>query len=282
MQRATSARPVRPALLAILLATPPAAPSAAGADGDATPAPAARRDWGLTTEVTLASKYMAHGYNFGGDDEPSFQPAVTLATPLPWLTFAAWAGYPIDRDFDDQDELDFMLKFGWLFNGDERFALEVHGYADYWLLPNLKVPHDGGRERLTGGKFNFGLSFPQLWRVGEVALVPGYNMFCWIPEHEGTLDNGAVHEFSLSARWESPGPQAAGRPVAWQALALTGYNDGAFGSQPGWSHCIAGLSATIPLGPLALTPSLNYQWSFESSVNPEDEFWGALTLAYTF
>lgn len=285
MFRPTTVRPFRPfraaaltAACAIPLAHPATAGTPAGPTVEAPPASA----WGLTAEATFASKYMAHGYNFGGDDEPSFQPALTLTTPLSWLTFTAWAAYPFDRDFDDHDELDFLLKLGWTFNEGERFAVEVHGYLDYWLLPNRKVPHNGGRERLTGGKFNFGFSFPELWRAGEVALVPGYNVFCWVPEHSDMFDNGAVHEFSVAARWETAGPGADGQPVAWQALALAGYNDGAFGSRPGWSHCIAGLSAAIPLGPFTVTPSLNYQWSFESSVNPEDDFWGALTLSYTF
>jgi hypothetical protein len=264
--------PLLTALLLAACAIPLAHPAAAPASSE----------WRVTAESTFASKYMAHGYNFGGDDEPSFQPALTLTTPLQWLTFTAWTAYPFDRDFDDHDEMDFLLKLGWLFNKGERVAIDLHGYLDYWLLPNRKVPHKGGRERLTGGKFNFGFSFPGLWRNGGVAVVPGYNMFCWVPEHSDMLDNGAVHEFSVAARWESAGPGAGGKPVAWQAQALAGYNDGAFGSHPGWSHCVAGLAASVPLGPFTVTPSLSHQWSFESSVNPKNEFLGTVTLSFAF
>lgn len=278
----TTARPFFSAAVAIASLFSCHQPAAAGTTVTPTPANAPDSAWGLSAETTFASKYMAHGYNFGGDDQPSFQPSISLTTPLPWLSFSFWAGFPIDRDYVDQDELDFMLKLGHTFHQGERFALEVHGYFDYWLLPSLKVPHNGGRETLTGFKFNAGFSFPELWRAGKVALVPGYNMFCWIPEHGGTLNNGAVHEFSLAARWQSPGLRDNAKPVAWQALALVGCNDGAFGSRPGWSHCLTGLSAAVPLGPFTITPSLNYQWSFEPTVNREDEFWAALTIACSF
>ena len=60
------------------------------------------------------------------------------------------------------------------------------------------------------------------------------------------------------------------------------YHEGALGTKEGWSHATAHLSATFNLGGFKLTPSVNYQWSFEDTVNTENDFWAVLSLARDF
>lgn len=235
---------------------------------------------GLHPDVTVASKYMAHGFNINGD-HVSVQPSLHVDTKIPGLQLAAWAGLPADRDFRGQDEFDYLLKYNTTLGGDSVWAVKLNAYVDYWLYPN----HPGAGEidektgevnpDLKGWKFNGGLSLPNLLPVGGTKIVPGYNYYYWTPQNEDDFEAGGVHEITLNC----------GVPVAGQSIDLgtsLNYHDGVFGVEPGWSHATAQVASTFKAGTAKITPSVNYQWSFEDSVNDEDEFWAALSVAADF
>ncbi len=70
-----------------------------------------------------------------------------------------------------------------------------------------------------------------------------------------------------------------------QTLSLTWeitYNDGVYGSEADWSHSTGGLSTTFEWKGVAFAPAANYQWSFEDTVNDEDEFYASFGIAYSF
>ena len=60
------------------------------------------------------------------------------------------------------------------------------------------------------------------------------------------------------------------------------YTDGAFGTKPSWSHSTLGVSTTFEWKGIYLTPALYYQFSFEDSVNPEDDLYMTVSVGYTF
>lgn len=237
--------------------------------------------FGLHPDVTVASKYMAHGFNINGD-HPSLQPSLHVDTLVPGLQFTAWAALPTDRDDRASDEFDYLIKYGRLIGGEAPWAFLVHGYVDYWLYPNHpnagQVDESTGEVTpdLKGWKFNGGVSFPNLLPLGPAKLVPGYGYYFWTPQDENTFEDGGVHELTLNY----------GLPVTkGQSLDLgasLNYHDGVFGVEPGWSHATAQASTTFKAGVVKVTPSVNYQWSFEDSVNDEDEFWAALSVAADF
>lgn len=236
---------------------------------------------GLHPDLTLASKYMAHGFNINGDN-PSFQPSLHIDTQVPGLRFAVWAGLPTDRDEDASDELDYLVKYGRTINADSDWAVECHGYVDYWLYPN--TPNKGEADPATGEvtdekagwKFNGGFSLPKLIRVGPATLVPSYNYYYWTPRESDIFEAGGVHEIGLSYALPA---------MAGQALDLgttINCHDGAFDVDAGWSHATASASTTFNVAGTRITPGINYQWSFEDTVNPEDEFWAQLSVALDF
>ena len=65
------------------------------------------------------------------------------------------------------------------------------------------------------------------------------------------------------------------------AFDLT-HNDGAFDAEPGFSHATVSLSSCFETQGISITPAVNYQWLFEDTVNDEDEFWVAVSVAYAF
>ena len=60
------------------------------------------------------------------------------------------------------------------------------------------------------------------------------------------------------------------------------YHTGAFGVEPGWSHATAQLATPFEIATFIITPSVNYQWSFEDTVDPNNDFWVMISLAKNF
>lgn len=241
----------------------------------------AEAELGLHPDLTLASQYMAHGFNINGE-HASLQPSLHVETKVPGLQLAVWAGLPTDRDFEASDEYDFLVKYATTLNAGERWAVRVNGYVDYWIYPNTENagevdPATGAVvNELEGWKFNGGFALPELLPLGSAKLVPSYNYYYWTPRDAGVFVEGGVHELGL----------AYALPVAEkQTLDLSStvnYHDGVFDVDPGWSHATASLSTTFRVAGLRVSPGVNYQWTFEDTVNEEDEFWGQLSVARDF
>jgi hypothetical protein len=242
---------------------------------------------GLHADLTCATKYMAHGFNVNGDN-PSLQPSIAVDALVPGLQFALWMGLPTERDQRDMDEHDWMIKYGRLFFADRPWAMQVRGYADYWIYPH--TPGQGEIDEATGKakddfrgfKFHGAVAFPRLLPLGPASLVPAYGYYCWMPEIEDAFESGGVHELFLSYAL----PLKSFLPVEGsQSLdfgASHNYHDGAFGVEPGWSHSTAHLSTTFAVAGFRITPAVNCQWSYEDTVDDEDEFWACLSVARDF
>jgi hypothetical protein len=256
-------------------------------DGEGEKAPGnAAQGFGLGVDLTYASTYMAHGFNIGEDDKPSLQPSVSLNLPLPGLQLAYWGAIPPDENCDSLDEHDYLVKFNRTWFASECWAFNLHHYVDYWIYPHLSVLEDKNGEPISashkdGLKFMTGVSFPKLIPIGSTTIVPSYNVYYWTPVQEDLFEPGAVHELGLSGGWPMPESLGLAKGQTLDASTTINYNDGTFGVNAGWSHATAGLSSTFPLGAIRITPAVNYQWSFEKTVDPEDEFWAALTLSWS-
>lgn len=244
-------------------------------------------DLGVHVDLTLAEKYMAHGFNINGD-HASFQPSLTLDTKVPGLQLTAWSAMPVNREQDEKNEFDYLLKYGHTFFGGEPYAVNVHGYVDYWEYPNTRDagsvdPATGSPiEDLTGWKFNGGVTLPKLLPLGPACLVPSYNYYFWTPRHSGGFEDGGVHEIFLNYNPPLESFLPVGGKQTLDLSASINNHDGAFGVQPGWSHATAHASTTFVIATLKVTPSVNYQWSFEDTVDNEDEFWTSISVARDF
>lgn len=114
---------------------------------------------------------------------------------------------------------------------------------------------------------------------------------------------------SLMARWENPaqegfdpytvlvGTLGFGKPIIPSAAGTLGlnldlhtrvlYNTAikqldAEVVRGGFSAWQAGLGLELKAGPVAVTPSVDYQMTFEDAVNDEDPIWAGVNLAYNF
>jgi len=246
----------------------------------------AAQGFGLGVDLTYASTYMAHGFNVGENDKPSLQPSVTVNFPLPGLQVVYWGAIPPDEKWDSLDEHDYLIKFNRTWFADECWAFNLHHYADYWIYPHLPVLEDKNGEPMDashkdGLKFMTGVSFPKLIPIGSTTLIPFYNVYYWTPVQEDLFEPGTVQELGLSCACPLPESLGLAKGQTLDVSTTINYNDGVFGVNPAWSHATAGLSSTFPLGAFKVTPAVNYQWSFEKTVDPENEFWATLTLSWS-
>jgi hypothetical protein len=101
------------------------------------------------------------------------------------------------------------------------------------------------------------------------------------PAHSGGPEEGWFHIAGLT--YDIPFPPLLPDQEE-QALSISAdltYNDGVFDSDSGFSHATTGVSTNFEWRRFTLSPSVNYQWSFEDSVNEEDEFWVGVSLSYS-
>lgn len=233
---------------------------------------------GLHPDLTWASRYMAHGFNIN-EDNPSFQPSLHVETRVPGMQIAVWAGLPTDRDQSASDEYDFLVKYATTLNAGDRWAVRLNAYVDYWIYPHTADageidPETGAAiSELEGWKFNGGIALPALLPLGPAPLVPSYNYYYWTPRQDDLFTAGGVHELGLAYALPVAGKQTL------DLSSTLNYHDGVFDVEPGWSHATASLSTTFRAAGVRISPGVNYQWSFEDTVNEEDEFWAQLSVA---
>lgn len=235
---------------------------------------------GVTADVTVASKYIAHGMNLGGDSW-SFQPTVIVETTVPGLSLQVWSAMPFDRDLRASDETDILIHYRRSVFGDKRYKVAFHSYADYWFLPHSPQANRPDLE-LRGLKYKIGAAMPSLIRLGGLSLVPDYSFYHWQSVDSGAFKDGGTHEMHLRTSVPSGGCPVLPEGSAFNLAGGIAYHDGAFGMKSGWSHGTAHVSLGVPAGPVALAAGINYQWSFEDTVNPDDEFWASFSATAAF
>lgn len=244
----------------------------------------------ITLDYTAASRYVTHGFDVG-DNNFSHQPWIALSCrELPAFTLQYWTNISMDRNKKAADEWDLMLVYNRTFCPDDPWAVAVNGYITYWGYPHITMNNDryGNAVRtpddLQGWKFNAGLSLPNRFTLpNDQSLVPGWNFFFWTPSTDDQFQTGGVHEFYLKTALPLALPEGPGIPQSLGLMTTVNYHTGFLGVDAGWSHATATISTSAPLNDtLSWHSSLNYQWSFEDTVNPDNEFWATLGLRASF
>ena len=244
----------------------------------------------VTLDYTAASRYVTHGFDVGGNNF-SHQPWIAVTcSELPGFTLQYWTSLSMDRDKKFADEWDLMLIYNRTFCPDDPWALAFNGYVTYWGYPNITKDTDrhGNPIRnpkdFQGWKFNTGLSLPnRIILPNDQALVPGWNFFYWTPSADDQFKSGGVHEFYLKTSLPLPLPDGKGIPQSIGLMSTVNYHTGFLNIDSGWSHATATISTSAPLNDsFTWHSSINYQWSFEDTVNPDDEFWATLGLRASF
>ncbi len=233
------------------------------------------RTLAVEVDASYVSKYIWRGYDVL-DDDAAFQPSINLDLFETGFSLNVWGSFALEAGHENLDELDYTLAFAHTFFEEENYAIDFSMAYIYYDFPNTDSESSDMQE------IGAGLSLPSLIPLGPSHLVPGYDAaYNWPPHGEGP-NEGWFHIFSLSydlpitPLLKNQGEQAMS---LWADLT---YNDGAYDSEPSWSHSTVGVCTSFEWQSFTLTPAVNYQWSFEDTVNEEDEFWASLSLTYSF
>lgn len=235
---------------------------------------------GITTEFEYVSKYLWKGYDVL-DDHGAWQPSLTLD----YMGFyvGVWGSFATSSGFTDADELDYYVGYARSFFEEEWYAIDADLAWYYYDYPHSDS-HAGDDGISDSQEIVLALSMPNLIPLGPSNLVPSYTVgYNWDGiQSKEDVDNGWIHTFGLA--YDIPIPalipdqEEAAISLGWEIS----YNDGMFESDSGWSHSQAAISTTFEWKGFTLTPAVFYQWSFEDTVNPEDEFFASVSLNYAF
>lgn len=226
-----------------------------------------------TFDFTYGSKYMWHGFDVF-DDHGGFHPSVTVQYHN--LYVGVWAALPSTSGFEDLQEIDYYIGYDHSFLEEERYAIDVSILYTYFDFPN--------DSSIEAQEFGFGFSMPQLIPLGDSFLVPGYMAYF---NTEGFSSNnptedGWFHDVGFSYSLLLPASPVTQEEQTLDIGWMVTYNDGAYGTDAGFSHTTASLSTTWEWNALYFSPLIAYQWSFEDTVNDEDEFYAMISTGISF
>jgi predicted class III extradiol MEMO1 family dioxygenase len=126
---------------------------------------------------------------------------------------------------------------------------------------------------------------PNLFPLAGSFLVPSYNVYYlrhWAQDREDLDQGGTQHELLLeydrAMKVLIPGAtyQYAG------ATASANYHNGDFGVKPGISHSTASLVTGLYALRSIFILSVNHQWSYEPTLDPNNEFWTTFSFVKKF
>ncbi|MBE7559909.1 hypothetical protein HS125_13585 [bacterium] len=234
----------------------------------------------VTAAASIVSKYLWHGYDVL-DDHAAFQPYVEVG----WRGFfvGVWGSFALASGFEDLDELDYYAGCTRSFLSEERFAFDAMLLYTYYDYPNSDtVPGSDGVADTQDLMLKF--AFPNLISLGPAKLVPSIAVLReWDGAESGHhVDDGWLHILALS--YSLPLADTAFTQEG-QTLDVTldaTHNDGVFGSESGWSHGTLTLGTSYSWGAVTIAPYVAHQWSWEDSVNDEDEFVAGWTAKVEF
>jgi len=229
---------------------------------------------GIDFSATTTSKYIWRGYDIL-DDHSAFQPSLTLDFYQTGFTANLWGSFALASGFEDLDELDYTLSYcNSLYNNDI-YKLEYTLNFIYYDFPNTTSKYADVQE------INLGLSLPNLIKIGSINLIPSWYICRLWPSFSGGPNEGIFNIFKLSYDIPIHPIILSQTEQNISLFADLTHNDGAFDSEAGFSHSTVGISTSFEWRSISLIPALNYQWSFEDTVNNEDEVYGSITLAYS-
>lgn len=228
----------------------------------------------INLDFTYASKYMWHGFDTFENDG-ALHPSVEFG----YKEFYAgvWGAWPDSSGFEDLTEIDFYLGYERSFFEEEKYALTVGLLYTYFSFPKINSQADGQEIALS-------VSLDNLLPIGPSVLVPSYTVFYeWDGvQNEDAIDNGYYHTFALGYDVPVPALLPDQEEQAISLLADVTYGDGPYETASGLLYATVGVSTTFEWNNFYLTPAVYYQFSFEDSVNDEDDLYTLISVGYSF
>lgn len=239
-------------------------------------------------DLGYSSQYITDGFKIG-NGQPVLQPSLRLINSTLEYSLMLWSSIQVNRADRAYDEYDVILGYNHNFLHGSRYQFNFHTSYDYWFFPNSTVAKDEFGDQIStvekhGGKVQVGISMLNLIPLASSKLIPSYNLNYWIYWKDDRRENyqgGARHEFALNY-FRSLSQTKWFKNPYWGAGVSLNYMDRAFGIRSGWSHSTASVQSGFEALGLYLNASLNQQWSYQSSVNDENEFWTMASVTKKF
>ncbi|MBN1766264.1 MAG: hypothetical protein JW860_13470 [Sedimentisphaerales bacterium] len=239
---------------------------------------------GVDLDATFVSKYMWYGYDVY-DDHGAFQPSVNLDLYETGFNLNFWGSMPFGGGNDDLNEIDYTIGYSKTFYDDEMYALDFKTNFIYYQYPRWN--HKADAQEL-GAR----VAMPKLLSIGEYPLIPSYYVGLLWPNSSGVGADvaGAFHVLALNCPIPAACPFTGQEHVINLFTNIT-YNDGAYGADHDWSHMTFGVSTSMAVGEITVTPALYYQHTMDESIknfnangdtDSDEEFWAGLSLSYSF
>lgn len=240
-------------------------------------------DVAITLDSTYVSKYIWHGFDVLPDDDSAQQSFINVD----WqgLSVGVWSSFALQNGHEPTDELDYYAYYAYTVAEESRYAADLLAGYVYFDFPNSdsKAGADGVADQQ---ELSLEIRMINLLpALGPGRPVPFYGAYYEFP---GKDSNGSeiprawFHLFGLG--YDVPLADL-GERFSDQTLSLSWditFNDGVYGADHDWSHTTFAAATTFAAGPVGITPAVNYQISFEDTVNDENEFYASLGVSYSF
>ena len=241
----------------------------------------------------MGSEYIWRGFDVY-DDHAAIHPSVNLDLFQTGFGMNVAGHRAMTGGFEGSERWDYNVYYQNMYFGDEKYAIANRIGWVYYNYPELKSSWADLQE------IHVIFSFPKILPVE--GLVPTYVLVKLWPSSSNSLVSNTI---DLTTGLPSSGTASGfahifmldyGLPIT---CPITGgertlnlhsefvYNDGVGPAgqdvDHDWSNAVLGLSTVFDIGHgFSLTPAVNYQSSWDSSVNPEDEWWVTLNAKWTF
>ncbi|MHC4482703.1 MAG: hypothetical protein ACYSW4_04065 [Planctomycetota bacterium] len=248
-----------------------------------------------TIDVTYKSSYIWRGFDYYADDHSAIQPSIDLDLYGTGFGVNVMWSRAISSGFENTERISLALYYGNnLFEGETYATNYKLGWVYYGFPDESRSGSESARCKAADmQEFFAAFSWPDICPAG---VVPSYTILTMWPSEGDSATHknaGYAHVVGLGYDLTVPGllSETPEQIIHFSAEAV--YNDGV---APGvvvnaasgtvdhdWSHAVFGVSTGFDLGNnLTFTPGFYYQSSWEDTVNPEDEYWVSLGIAYKF
>lgn len=231
----------------------------------------------LDVSVEHVQKYMWRGIDLQ-DDDGAIQPEMVLDLWDSGFYAGIWGSFAYDDEWRIWDELDYFFGYYFTLFEQERYAIDMDTAYTYFHFPRQE-------RSIDTMEMAFAFKLPNLIPpIGTSTLTP-YSTFYygWSQTGFGDVD-GLWVKLGMDLETTIPAFLSANKEQPLSIYIETYHNDGAqsFESETGWSHLAMGISTTFEWHEIGFTPGINYQSSWEDTINDEDEFWYTFKVSYGF
>jgi len=229
----------------------------------------------VTLTESFASRHICEAQDSFPENDPIWESTLDIEVPKVMyetdLSFSFWWGYPLKAGSVTAEEIDYSVAI----SRDLTKTLKASIGYNYCDFPKANRNSD----------FNKFLANLTLAEIPNLPISISFNLYAayqFEAAAEGSEDGwyyswGFGTELPLSEWRIFQKEQSANIEVAnWG-------NDGVAGSKPSSLYATeCSISTDYSFWEFTITPSFNYVFSYENSINSEDEIWGRIDVSYAF